>query len=349
MEHTLGCLRISLAEPVKDDRPLEDRRRAHLEQKFQTWLAAEREKTVEWTPLKPLAAKSVIPTLTIQDDGSIFVSGDMSKRDVYDITLDTSGLTGITSLRLETITDDRLPQNGPGRIYYEGPFGDFFLSWFTLTRRASEGESLKFASASHSFANANNTAAMAIDDDPQTGWSISGGQGRPHYAVFQLEKPLEAADQLQLQMLFERYYAAGLGRFRIWATTDPKAGQARDLPTDIEELLLLPPEQLSHEQNQRLLAQFVQVAPELAAEREAIKKLRDSLPAYPTALVMQQRAVGETRATFVHHRGEFLQPKDEVTPGILQILSPLAKQAPQNRLELCPLARQHARTRSSAV
>lgn len=332
-EHTLGCLRVSLAEPLKDDRPLEARRASHLSMKFQAWLAAEREQTVKWTPLKPLAAKSVIPTLTIQDDGSIFVSGDMSKRDVYDITLGASGLTGITALRLETITDDRLPQNGPGRIYYEGPFGDFFLSRFTLTRSVSEGETLKFASASHSFANANNTAAMAIDDDPQTGWSISGGQGRPHYAVFQLEKPLEGTDQFQLQMLFERYYAAGLGRFRIWATTDPKVGQARDLPNEVEELLLLPPEQLSREQNQRLLAQFVQVAPELAAEREEIKKLRDSLPAYPTALVMQQRAAGQARATFVHHRGEFLQPKDEVSPGILQVLSPLAKHAPQNRLE----------------
>jgi hypothetical protein len=71
----------------------------------------------------------------------------------------------------------------------------------------------------------------------------------------------------------------------------------------------------------------------MAAEREAIKKLRDSLPAYPTALVLQQRSAGQTRPTFVHHRGEFLQPKDEVTPGLLSILSPLAKKAPQNRLE----------------
>jgi hypothetical protein len=356
MQHTLGCLRISLAEPVKDDCPLAARRRAHLEQKFQAWLIAERERTVKWTPLKPLAAKSVIPLLTIQDDGSIFVSGDMSKRDVYDITLDAGGLTGITALRLETITDDRLPQIGPGRIYYEGPFGDFFLSKVTLLSplsprgRGAGGEgaesltTVPFKSASHSFANGNNTAAMAIDDDPQTGWSINGGQGRPHYAVFQLERPLEAGvaaglnrpahgPTLQLQMLFERYYAAGLGRFRIWATTDPRGGQARDFSNEIEGLLLLPPDQLTLEQTQKLLAQFCQVAPELAAEREAIKKLRDSMPAYPTALVMQEWPATRERATFVHHRGEFLQPKDQVEPGLLSILSPLAQRQPQNRLE----------------
>ena len=333
MQHTLGCMRVSLAEPLKDDRPLEDRRKAHLQKKFHAWLAAERERTVKWTLLKPTAAKSDVPILTIQDDGSIFVSGDMTKRDVYDITLDPGSLSGITAIRLEAMTDERLPKNGPGRIYYEGPFGDFFLSKITLTRSASEGDSVKFASASHSFANANNTAAMAIDDDPQTGWSINGGQGRPHYAVFQLEKALDGKDQLQLQLLFERYYAAGLGRFRIWATTDPRGGQARDFSSEIEELLLLTPDKLTPEQTQRLLVQFCEVAPELAADREAIKKLHDSLPAHPTALVMQEWAPGHTRATFVHHRGEFLQPKDQVEPGVLQILSPLTNQAPQNRLE----------------
>jgi hypothetical protein len=332
-QHTLGCMRISLAELVKDDRPVKDRRQDHLEKEFQAWLAAERERTVRWTPLKPLAAKSEIPILTIQDDSSIFVSGDMSKRDVYDITLDAGGLNGITALRLETIPDDRLPQLGPGRIYYEGPFGDFFLSKVTLARSVSQGENLKFKGASHSFANANNTAAMAIDDDPQTGWSINGGQGRPHYAVFLLERPLETTDQLQLQMLFERYYAAGLGRFRIWATADPRGGQARDFPNDIEELLLLPPDKLSPDQIQRLLEQFCQLAPELAAEREAIKKLRDSVPASPTALVMQEWSPGHTRATFVHHRGEFLQPRDSVEPALLSILAPLTKHAPQNRLD----------------
>ena len=66
-------------------------------------------------------------------------------------------------------------------------------------------------------------AAAAIDGDPQTGWSINGGQGHEQAAVFRLATPLESAGEITVEMVFERYYAAGLGRFRISATTDPRA------------------------------------------------------------------------------------------------------------------------------
>jgi hypothetical protein len=316
---------------------------AHLEKKFAAWLDAETKRTVKWQLLKPIAATSGVPTLTIQDDGSIFASGDMTKRDVYDVTLDAAGLDGITAIRLEAMPDERLPKGGPGRIYYEGPIGDFWLSKVTLTptRSVSEGASttdpanpapLQFKSATHSFANGKNAAAAAIDDDPQSGWSINGGQGRTHYAVFVLERPLEAAPAIDLKLLFERYYAAGLGRFRVWATTDERGGEARDFSNEVEALLLNAAEKRTPEQRQRLLAQFVQVAPELAAEREKIKKLRDSLPELPTTLVMQERPNGHPRTTFVHHRGEFLQPIDAVEAGVLSIFRPPAGGMPGDRL-----------------
>ena len=69
-------------------------------------------------------------------------------------------------------------------------------------------------------------AAAAIDGDPQTGWSINGGQGREQSAVFRLAAPIEDAGEITVEMVFERYYAAGLGRFRISATTQ-SAGQSR--------------------------------------------------------------------------------------------------------------------------
>ena len=314
----------------------------HLAQRFEAWLTAERESTVKWQPLKPLAARSNLPTLTIQDDGSIFSSGDISKRDVFDVTFDVSAWKGITALKLEVLTDERLPKSGPGRIYYEGPPGDFWLSQITAGTNGAVGNALRgvpdagnifnFKSASHSFAAGKNTAEAAIDDDPQTGWSINGGQGRPHYAVFVLEQPLETTDALRVQLLFERYYAAALGKFRVWATDDPRGGAARDMLPEIEALLLVPPGELTAEQRQRLLAQFVQVAPELAAAREEIKKARDQLPAYPTTLVMQERPRDNRRPTHRHHRGEFLQPKETVEPQLLSLFPPPPDGAPHDRL-----------------
>ena len=330
-QHTLGRLRLSLGQQlaVQDNRPDAQRRRDHLEKKFAAWQEAKSKQAVTWTPLKPLAANSDVPTLTIEGGDTVFVGGDMTKRDIYDVTYDSAGLAGISAIRLECLPDDRLPMHGPGRIFYEGPFGDFFLSKVTLTA-ASAVRKLK--SAGQLLANGNNTAAMAIDDDPQTGWSINGGQGRSQWATFVLDQPLEAADPFQLQLLFERYYAAGLGKFRIYATTDPHATEASDLPTDVENILALPGDRRSPEQRERLRVQFLAAAPELAAARGEIDRLRKSLPELPTTLVMQERPAADPRATHVHHRGEFLQPKDAVQPEVLSLFPPLAKDAPHDRL-----------------
>src|SRR5262245_52825978 len=226
--HTLGRVRLSLGQrvAVKDGRPEADRRREHLEKKFAASLESKTRQAVKWTLLKPVATKSDVPTLTIEGGDAVFVSGDMTKRDIYEVTYDLAGLKGITAIRLECLPDHRLPKDGPGRIYYEGSFGDFFLSRLTVGNAlrgvppaGGASPSLKLKSAGQSFASGSNTAAMAIDDDPQTGWSISGGQGRAQWATFLLDQPLnDASQQLQLQLLFERYYAAGLGKFRVYAT-----------------------------------------------------------------------------------------------------------------------------------
>src|SRR5204863_5408869 len=100
--------------------------------------------------------------------------------------------------------------------YYEGPAGDFFLS--EVTGKSGDGD-LKFARA---VAGSGSDAKVAIDGDPQTGWTINGGQGKPHVAIFALKQPTPAKG-LSLQLLFERYHAAALGHFRISFTTDPRA------------------------------------------------------------------------------------------------------------------------------
>jgi hypothetical protein len=71
--------------------------------------------------------------------------------------------------------------------------------------------------------------------------------------------------------------------------------------------------------------------PELAAQAAEIRKLQKP-PAYRTTLVMQERPPENPRPTYVHHRGEFLQPKDEVQPMVPAFLPPLPAGAAENRL-----------------
>src|SRR5262249_25293614 len=168
------------------------------------------------------------------------------------------------------------------------------------------GVKLPIREATQSYARGNSRAAAAIDGDPQTGWSIDGGQGRAHWAVFTLARPLENARDLAIELLFERYYAAGLGRCRIAVTTAGRGATARDVPVEIDELLLIPSGQHTDQQRQRLLQHFLLTAPELAKERAAIEQLRKQLPTEPTTLVFAERPANNPRPTFLHNRGEFL-------------------------------------------
>jgi hypothetical protein len=308
-----------LALPVRDDRPLEVRRREHLEKKFDAWATRTAARVGRWRVLRPSEAKANLPHLTILPDDSVLASGDQTKSDTYELTF-RGDFRGVTAVRLEALPDDSLPKHGPGRVYYEGPFGDFHLSEITAS---ADGRPAKFAGATHSFANGNFTAAAAIDGNPQTGWGVGGGQGRRQVAVFRLAEPLKGARELRVKLLFERYYAAGLGRFRIGVTTGAKPGEALDLPAEVEAALRVAPAGWSPEQRQRVLRQFLLTAPELAAARAEIDGLRKQLPAYPTALVLQERPPENPRPTFLHHRGEFLQPTERVGPGVPEVLPPL--------------------------
>ena len=304
-------------------------RRKAAEDKFDEWLEEERGANAEWIPLRPVETHSNLPFLTVQEDDSIYVSGDMTKRDTYELKFHTA-LHGISAVRLEVLADDRLPNHGPGRIFYEGSNGDFFLSEFSLW---SGDKQLPFVRATASFAKKKFGAAKAIDGDPQSGWSIDGGQGRDHEAVFNLGAPLADAGEFTIKMLFERYFAAGLGKFRISVTTDTRGAQAREMPAAVAQLLRAPDAELTPEQRNQLRRQFLLSAPELAAARGEIDALRRPQP-QPQTLVFQERPPENPRPTFIHHRGEFLQLEEKVEPGVLSALQPFPADAPRNRLGL---------------
>lgn len=329
--HSIGRPRISLSAPVSDPRPIDERRQDEVQKRFAEWLGKERARTVQWTPLRPHSATSNLPLLTVQPDDSVFVSGDITKLDTYDLTFRTD-LKGITAVRLEALPDDRLPRHGPGLAYYEGPKGDFFLTEFLLS---AQGHPVKFDKPTASYARNNfgSTAAagMAADGDPQTGWSTAGREGQRHTAVFPLAQPLADGGELNLRMLFGRHYACSLGRFRISVTTQPGEIIARDLPVEVEDLLRIPDGQLSAAQRQSLLDAFLLTLPELSKGHEEIDQLRRP-PSHPITLVVQERPAGNVRPTFLHKRGEYLQPTERIEPAVLSAVAPFPGDQPRTRL-----------------
>lgn len=325
--HLLGKFRISLGKRADNDLPIEEQRVQLLTKRFDEWIQEQSTKVNTWEIAKPVRATATTPHLTILDDQSILATGDFQKADTYVVEFDSLP-AGVTGLQLEAIPDERLPKGGPGAIYYEGPKGDFFLSEVTVSQK---DQVLKLSEASESFASGGNNAAKCIDGDKQTGWSINGGQRRRHVAVFKFEKPTETAAPISISMLCERYYAAGLGRFRWSYTTEP-VGSATDLSMDLAVLVKTPPEQWTTSDRDWLMKAFLERTPELAEARKEIDDLRNSLIPSLSTLVMRERPADNPRVTHRYHRGEFLQPQDEVKPHAPLCVSKKTKQ-PTNRLE----------------
>ncbi|MFY7876494.1 MAG: DUF1553 domain-containing protein, partial [Pirellula sp.] len=136
---------------------------------------------------------------------------------------------------------------------------------------------------------------------------------------------------MTISMLCERWYAAGLGRFRWSYTTEP-VGSANDLPSDVANLITTPADRWTATDRKILMNAFLDRAPELADARKEIDALRNSLIPSLSTLVMRERPSNHQRPTHRYHRGEFLQPRDEVQPHTPLVLSD-KNTRPTNRLE----------------
>jgi mono/diheme cytochrome c family protein len=324
--HTLRRFRLLLGH----EDPARNTQQAHLaaaDLAFDRWLAEQRKTVVHWRQLRPSSASSVVPILNILPDNSVLSSGDITKSDVY-TTICKTDLAGVTAVRLEALPDESLPNGGPGRVYYEGQSGDFILCEFTAT---AEGKKLTFARAEQS-AGDGNSVAKAIDGKPDTGWSIGGESGRAHSAMFVLDQPIAKGAELNISMLFERYYASSLGRYRISVTTDVPPSSIDVLPADVAAVVMTPAAKRTPAQISLAKNYWLTNAPELKNARSEIENIRNSLRSFPTTLVMAERSSEHTRPTFIHSRGEFLQPGERVEPGTFSVLNPFPKDAPNNRL-----------------
>ncbi len=320
-----------------NEKPTAENRKKHLEQKYQQWVDEQRKLAVKWQTIRPIKMKTNLPRLEILEDGSIFSTGDITKRDLFELVFPLDGISQpITAIRLEVLPDDRLPARGPGRAYYEGRKGDFFLSELTASHNKQPAP---FAEGSVSFGkisigNGKADAKNVFDGDGSTGWSTSGKEGEANHLVLVFKKPIPPEGTLDISMLFERHFAASLGRFRFSVTTQKKPVTAKKYPVEIEELLTRDSDSLSEKEREKLRREFLLVAPELADARKKIDAIRAKLPKNPTTMVLRERPKDNPRKTHRHHRGEYLSIKEEVTPGVPALFPPLDKGEEANRLAL---------------
>ncbi len=319
-----------------------------FERAFRAWRDSMAAGAMRWRIVTPVAATSNSPRLETLADGSIFSSGDVTKRDRFALTFDLDAweLDGpITAVRIEALPDERLPAGGPGRVFYEGREGTFSLNEVTAATRpaagaAAEPAAFSDASASHEP----QKASRAIDGDSSSEWSLGNRTGEEGRIVLTFAKPVTATGLLDLAMLHERHFAATLGRFRISLTTD-QAPLASPLPHALEATLAAGPAPVGPDEEpdggpdrdpvqDELRRLFARTAPQLAEARKPIDALRDGAPDPVRTLTFAERPADFPRPTFRHHRGEYTQPREPVVGGVPAFLPPLSADGPQDRLEL---------------
>jgi mono/diheme cytochrome c family protein len=292
-------------------------------------------KPVVWTELDPVGLLSAGgATLSKLLDKSILVDGLNPENDTYTIVAHTD-LKGITGIRLETLTNSALPNNGPGR----GSKGGFALSQFAVhvapKKTPQTTQPVRFKMALAEGSDKKQDLQSLIEDKPDSAGIIDPAKNRESLesaALFEHEETLGFDGGTALTFTLGHHSKdkeANLGHFRLWLTTSPNPVS---LPDSVRSLVSVPPEKRPAAQRIELAAYFRSVCPELRVVRDRIAELRKTEPRFPTAMVMQERS--EPRATHIHIRGNFLNQGDAVTPGVPAVLSPLSPGEPLNRLGL---------------
>ena len=315
----------------------EGRATVRLAERFDAWNREQSAGAVNWRILRPDTLESSMPHLVVLDDASVLASGDQTKSDVYTIALPRVDVP-VQGIRLEVLPHESLPAWGPGLCAYEGPKGDFFLSEFEV-RVPTNAARIEIARASESFggtaahSKGASGAAAATDGVMSSGWSTNGRQGRPEAAVFELTQPIAAGEPIVVTLRFERHFACALGRFRL-SVTDAAGAEARGHSADVEAVLVKPAEARSGDERERIFRRFLSTAPEVSDRVKEIERLEASLRGGLSTLVMQERPADNPRTTRRHHRGEFTQPEEKVSPAVPHFLPQLPADAPADRLAL---------------
>ncbi len=170
---------------------------------------------IAWSPLELTEFKSLGgATLAKLSDGSLLARDDNPAQDSYVLKVHPP-LRAVTAIRLETLTDDSLPSQGPGRAVN----GNFTLTELQLS---VGGQQVRIARAGADFSQSSYggwPVAAAIDGQPQTGWGIDPAEGASHVAIFELAQPLVcppgSAVDVRLDYADRQH---SIGRLRLSAT-----------------------------------------------------------------------------------------------------------------------------------
>ncbi|MBE2285510.1 MAG: DUF1553 domain-containing protein [Prosthecobacter sp.] len=274
-------------------------------------------------PAKPIQALKPTSFITesdaeseLQADGSVLLTGPVPEKDTYTFETDLSA-GELNGIMLEALTHPSIPGDGPGRGGANRP--NFVLHTFdcTLTTPDGKKQPLQFKTAFADYSQGNYAVTSLITKGEKKGWAIGRRFGEPHWAAFELAKPLAIPAGSKLSIHMEQNFGNGLvmGCLRISSIT----GDVASCLPEVEESDAT----TAAKPKDKQLAQ-------LEKQKTALQKQITAL-ANPTTEVM--REMTEPRMTSIFKRGVYTDPTEKVTPAVPAIFNAKLN-GPSNRITL---------------
>lgn len=341
------------------------RQKSELEQRLPSAMASlsateTRQRVVDWehqhqqrtVPWKAIVAESFVSTegatLSKMEDGSILSGGSRPDKDIVTIVSAPvhllpneakQSLARVTAIRLDVLTDESLPQRGPGRQ----DNGNFHLTEFEIYADGREKpESLINVTAD--FNQSGWEIAKAVDQNDATAWGIDPKESQPHHAFFELKEALvvsaEPADRdldasgsstnhsvSRLRIVLKQQHGRShlIGRMKISVTDAIPPIRVSELPDLINGIVTTPAEQRSDEQRMEL-ARYV----ELQQIDRSLGELPKPSLVYAAASDFEpdgsMKPPPGPRPIHILHRGDIRNPREETSPGALTCVSALSSE-----------------------
>jgi len=327
-------------------------------QEMAAWEAGIRGDLQDWEVLEPLETPFEGQKFRVLPDHSIVSEGFAPKGSSPEF-LTKSNQQQITGMRLELLTHPQLPRRGPGRSIRGTAAVTEFKVYVAPADQPDKKTEVKIVSAT---ADVNPTHApqpeylhnrngkddrvtgpieYAIDGDKKTAWTTDSDPGRRNQArkaVFVFEQPVgfEQGTLIYVKPMMNHggwnsddNHNCLMGRYRFSVTTNA-APTADPLPRQVRDILDIPAQKRTSEQQAAVFRAWRKTKPDWAEQNEKIEQLWQRYPEGTTQLVLEERS--EPRVTAVLNRGDFLSPTDHVEPGVPEFLHKLPEGDPTSRL-----------------
>lgn len=277
--------------------------------------------------------------LTGQEDGSLLVTGPTPETDTYTLIIPFPDKP-VTGIRIEVLPHESLPSNGPGRAANGNLVLTHLRAQTAIDTESPDRNEVEFVFAEADFSQSKFSPIDVLKPDAKSGWAIAPQFGKPHQLTVYARQPIESVDAKFIHVILDQQYGRQhtIGRFRVSTISgfDPLKG----LPESITTIMRKAKADRSPE-DLRAIAEYVAGQHvETAKLLDRVVEIRKQQPASP---LMKVRIIKPAvRTTTILHRGDFLQPADEVTANAIDVITrhhPLTSRTPDRESDRLDLAR----------